>query len=81
MPIGRTQREEKKVGLFVELSCLLPKLWSLKGQKMLIFVFSTNNSKTFVKIWAICLSTHGRSYPVLAENGMVNRLWTQLFVR
>ena len=29
-----------------------------------------------VTVWARYLSTHGRSYGVLAENCMDNRLWT-----
>ena len=40
------------------------------------FVFSGDNSKKFATVWAIYLGTHGRHYRVIAENGMVNKLWT-----
>ena len=40
------------------------------------FVFSADNSKKLVTIWAIYLSAPERSHQVLSENGMVNRLWT-----
>ena len=33
-------------------------------------------AKHFVTVWAIYLNTRGRNYWVIAENGMVNRLWT-----
>ena len=38
------------------------------------FLFSADNSKTFVTVWEIYLSTQ-RRYSVIAENGMLNRLW------
>ena len=38
--------------------------------------FFADNIKKFVTVWAIYLSTHGRSYRVLEENDMVDRLWT-----
>ena len=40
-----------------------------------LFVFSADNSKKFVTVQEIYLSTQ-RRYRVIAENGMVNRLWT-----
>ena len=49
-------------------------------EKYKFFVFSADNSRKFVAVWAIYLSTHD-SYRVIAENGMVNSLWTYLFVR
>ena len=82
MPTDRTQREEKKRGVICRVIMFSSKVMVFKrSENANFFVFSTNNSKTFVKIWAICLSTPARSYRVLAENGMVNSLWTQLFVR
>ena len=39
------------------------------------FVFSADNSKTFVTVGEIYLSTQ-RRYWVIAEDGMANRLWT-----
>ena len=62
--------------LFVYLSCLLPELSPLKCQKWLILFFSPDNRKNLVTVWEISLRTPGRSYRVLAENGMFNRLWT-----
>ena len=37
-------------------------------------LFSPDNSRKLVTVWAISLCTHGRSNRVLAENGMFNRL-------
>ena len=42
----------------------------------LFFVFSADNSKKSVKVWAKYLSASKKSYWVLSENGMVNRLWS-----
>ena len=65
---------KRKMGSFVKLSCLLPYLWCLKRQKLLgVFVFSADNSKKFVIVLGIYLSTQ-RRYWVIAENGVVNRL-------
>ena len=36
-------------------------------------VFSPDNSKKLVTVWAISLCTLGRSHQVLAEKGMFNR--------
>ena len=38
--------------------------------------FLVITAKHFVTVWAIYLSTHGRNYWFIAENGMVNRFWT-----
>ena len=38
--------------------------------------FFADNIKKFITVWATYLSTHGRSYRVLEENDMVDRLWT-----
>ena len=48
----RSQWVEEKMGLFVELLCLLPKLWLLKCQKCHFYVFSADESKKIVKFWA-----------------------------
>ena len=40
-----------------------------------IAIFFADNIKKFVTVWATYLSTHGRSYRVLEENDMVDRLW------
>ena len=51
------------MGSFVKLSCLLPGLWSLKCQKWLIFfVFSADDSKKLVTVWAKYLSAPEQSY-------------------
>ena len=48
---------------------------AFKMYKIANFVFSADNCKKLVTVWAICLSIHGRSYWVIAENGTVNSLW------
>ena len=63
-----------------ELLCLVimftPIVMVLKMSEVAIFfVFSADNSKKFVTVWEIYLSAQER-YWVIAENGMVNRLWT-----
>ena len=40
------------MGPFTDLSCLLPELWLLKCQKWPIYVFSDDESKKSVKLWA-----------------------------
>ena len=66
----------RNMGSLVSLSSLLPELWSLKCQKWLIFCISCWWSKTSVTVWANYSSAPKRSYWVLSENGMVNRLWS-----
>ena len=57
---------KRKMGSFVKLSCLLPYLWCLKREKLKrqkllgVFVFSANNSKKFVIVLSIYLSTQRR---------------------
>ena len=41
-----------------------------------IFVFSADESKKSVTLWGKCLRAPERSYGVLTEYGMVNRLWS-----
>ena len=40
------------------------------------FVFSADDSKKLVQVWAKDLSASGRSDIALSENVMVNRLWS-----
>ena len=48
--------------------------WNIKPGS--VFVFSANDSKKLVTVWAKYLSVPKRSYRVILENGMVNRLWS-----
>ena len=41
-----------------------------------VFVYSADESKMLVTVWAKYLSISKRSYLVFSENGMVNRLWS-----
>ena len=54
------------------MPCLLSELWTLEFQKLLIFEYSTDDSKTLVTVSAIYLSTPGRSYLI----DLIHRLWT-----
>ena len=40
------------------------------------FIFSADDSKILVLVWASHLNAPERSYSVLSENGVVNRLWS-----
>ena len=56
------QRVDEKMGLFLQLSCLFPELWTLKYQKWLIFCIAcTDASKKLVTVWAKHLSAPERS--------------------
>ena len=49
----------------------------IKMSKMAhVFVYSADESKMLVTVWAKYLSISKRSYLVFSENGMVNRLWS-----
>ena len=48
----RAQRVDEEMGPFVEVSSLLPELGLLKCQKWCLYVFSADNSKKLVKLWA-----------------------------
>ena len=48
----RAQSVDEKVGPFVELPCLLPELLLIKCQKWLFYLFSDDDSKKLVKLWA-----------------------------
>ena len=58
------------MGSLVQLSGLLPELWSLRCQKWLIFVFSTDWNKKLVPIRAKYLRASKTSYLPLPENAM-----------
>ena len=54
---------------------LNPRVMVTKMSKMAhIFVFSADESKKSVTLWGKCLRAPERSYGVLTEYGMVNRL-------
>ena len=40
------------------------------------FVFSDDGSKKLGAVWAKYISVSARSYSVLSENGIVNRVWS-----
>ena len=48
----------------------------MKWQKLLSLLFSADDSKTSVTVWENILSSPERSYWVLSENGIVDRLWS-----
>ena len=61
----------RKVRPFVQSSCLLPELRSLKCEKNgLFFVFSANDSKRSITVWTKYLRAFERSYLPLLENAM-----------
>ena len=77
MGTDRAQRIDEKndnIGLVIMFT---PRVRVFKMSEIAnLFVFSADNNKKLVTVWEIYLSTAGRSYRVLAENGVVNRLWT-----
>ena len=78
----RAQRVDEKSGNICLVIMFTPRVRVFKMSEIAnLFVFSADNSKKLVTVWAIYLNTPGRSYRVPAENGVVNRLWTCLFVR
>ena len=70
VPPDRAQKVDEKMGEFVYSSCLLRELWSLKFQKWLFFVISTDASKKSVTIWRNYLRAFERSHLALSENAM-----------
>ena len=69
IPTDRAQRVDKKMGLFVWLSCLLPSLRSLKCPKCLFCIFA-DASRRLVTFWPKYLSPSERSYLASSENAM-----------
>ena len=77
MGTDRAQRIDEKNGNIGLVIMFTPRVRVFKMSEIAnLFVFSADNSKKLVTVWEIYLSTAGRSYRVLAENGVVNRLWT-----
>ena len=73
IPTDRAQRADGKNGVICLVSCLLPKLWSLKCQKWLIFCIfcwcqqkiSHSLDKIFTCIWKILYSSLRKCYGLL----------------
>ena len=67
----------RKIGVICLVIIFTPRVMVYKMLEIAnFFVFSADNSKKLVTVWAIYLSTPGISYRVLAENGMVNSFRT-----
>ena len=71
MPNDTAQRVDEKIGSFVWLSCLLQNC----GHKNMksgssSFVFSVDDSKVSLTVWAKYLGASERSYLILSENSM-----------
>ena len=60
----------RKMGSFVCLSCLLPSYGNENVKTDSSLVFSTDDRKVSVTVWAKYLSASERSYLVLSENAM-----------
>ena len=54
--MDKAQRVDEKKGSFVYLLCSFPELWSIKCQKLLIFLCSADDTKELVAVWAKYLS-------------------------
>ena len=75
MTTGRAQKvDEEKIGSFTLISCLLPELCLLKCQNGTFLVFSADSSKKSVTVWVKYPTAPKRSYLVLSETAMFDRL-------
>ena len=74
IPTNRTQRVDKKNEVICLLIMFIPR--ASKMSQMTNFLYSADGSKKSVTGWANYLTAPKRSYWLLSENGMVNRLWS-----
>ena len=77
IPMERTGKGNEKNGAIFLVIMFTPRVMFIKMPKNgSFFLFSANESKKLVTVWAKYLSAPERSYWFLSENGMVNRLWS-----
>ena len=62
----------RKRGRFYHISSCSYAVLSLKCQKCSFFVYSADNRKKLVTMWAKCLSEIQRSFRNLSENGVAD---------
>ena len=71
------EKADEKNGATCPVIIFPPRVMVIKMLKIAhFFVFFAYDSKKLVTVWAKCLSAPERSYWVISENGMVNRLWS-----
>ena len=76
IPTDRAQRLAEKNGVICLVIMFTSRVLVIKNVKNgPFFMFSADDSKKSVTLWAKYLSVPERSYCVLSENDMVNRLW------
>ena len=74
LPTDKVQSGDEENGVICQVIMFTPRFRVINTQNMNLLVFSADNSKKSVAVWVKPISTSRRSYWVLSENGMINRL-------
>ena len=74
LPTDKVQSGDEENGVICQVIMFTLRFRVINMQNMNLLVFSADNSKKSVAVWVKPISTSRRSYWVLSENGMINRL-------
>ena len=76
IPTDSAQRVDEKNGVICLVVMFASRVMAIKMSKMAHLLFSADDSKKLVTVWARYLSVTKTAYRVLSENRMPNRLWS-----
>ena len=74
LPTDKAQSGDEENGVICQVIMFTPRFRVINMQNMNLLVFPADNSKKSVAVWVKPISTSKRSYWVLSENCMINRL-------
>ena len=74
LPTDKVQSGDEENGVICQVIMFTPRFRVINMQNMNLLVFPADNSKKSVAVWVKPISTSKRSYSVLSENCMINRL-------